>query len=242
MSTELSRVKERCAELESKYESSLDISAGCLKRTFSCPNGYNFLVDNIGTTAPLTKVRARDVGNLDFLKAILKTKDGQLELCEVLQHHVLHKTLKNYVGDHVVEKYKNDDIRKQPIFCTDCSRLSYIIRDAVGKKNCWKRDKKGVILAERVLEPILKFLRKHLENNVDDYLHMSMKKYDKMEFIERNHRLLEVIKFIDDGSLVQDILKYLAPYFQLDKEMIKRFSETKNLKFDNKDDKGKKDK
>lgn len=224
-------LEEKYQELYSKYEDKRDLLESDLmkavKKSNKDPNMYSFIADNFLAAQPLKPILDKDVPELKFLKDILKQKNGKIELCEKLQHHSLHKTLKDFVGDHVVDNYKEKDKTKQQIFVTDCSRLSYLVRDVMNRTKktlVWKKDNKGLIVGDRLIEPILRFFKKHLEEMTTKYLNYAWEEYsgDRLESVKRTHRLFDIAKAINDGTLRTDILKYLAPHFYLDKTYIEQ--------------------
>lgn len=186
------------------------------------PNVFSFVEGNYLDTKPLEEMLEVDVPKLSLMKNILEKKNGKMEMCNVLQHHSLHKTLKNFVGDLLRSIYQKDDKSTQQFFVTDCSRLSYIIRDIVNKEIVWRRDNKCVILAERIVNPILQYIRDHLNSHIDKYLEYVLEEFphDKLESVHRIQRVTFIIIDIDNGVLEQNILKYIAPYFKLDKSII----------------------
>ena len=102
--------------------------------------------------------------------------------------------------------------------------MSYIIRDVVDKELVWRRDNKGIILAKRIINPILNYIRDHLSNHMGKYLSYVLDKFpdDKLESVNRIQRLTQIITTIDDGRLQHNILKYLAIYFKLDKTIVEK--------------------
>lgn len=206
------------------------------------PNVFSFVEGKYLKTKPLKQMSDGDVLKLDSMNEILEKEDGEMEMCNVLQHHSLHKTLKDFVGDILRSIYEKDDKSTQQFFVSDCSRLSYIIRDIVGKKSVWRRDNKGVILSKRIIDPILQYIREHLSKHMADYLTYVLDEFpdDKLESVNRIQRLTHIITSIDNGKLQHNILKYLAVYFQLDKsiiegelkKMIKRKERRKRLSVD----------
>lgn len=196
----------------------------------SNPNFYSFVAGNYNKTQPLIKIEVSDVPQLNFLKVILDEKDGELELCEVLQHHVYHETTGNFFGDFIVGGYVETDKSKQKFFNTDFSRLNYLVRDTVDDVPTWRVDKKGLILAAKIITPILDYINDHLKKHSDAYLKMTMKKYPHSVFIPRNNRLLKLQNDIDSGKLTNKILRYIAPHFIADKETITKVNSTKAVK------------
>lgn len=195
------------------------------------PRIFSFVEGNYTETLPLEEIKAEDVPKLNFLADILKKKNGKIEMCNVLQHHSLHKTLKDFVGDILIPIYKKDDKKTQQFFVTDCSRLNYLIRDIVNKSPVWRKDSKGIILAKKIIKPILNFIRDHLCDMIHKYLQYTLTIFpkDKMESVDRNRRLISIISAIENGSLEHSILKYLAPHFILDKSFVDQFDKDEYL-------------
>jgi hypothetical protein len=186
------------------------------------PNVFSFVEGNFLNTKPLEPIIDEDVPKLKQLSNILEKENGKMEMCNILQHHSLHKTLKNFVGNLLRSIYEKKDKKTQQFFVTDCSRLSYIVRDIADRELVWKRDKKGIIVAKRIISPILQYIRSHISDNMGKYLSYILEKfpYDKLESVDRIQRLTQIITEIDDGRLQHNILKYLAFYFQLDKAIM----------------------
>jgi hypothetical protein len=187
-------------------------------------NVFSFVEGNFLDTEPLEPIIDEDVPKISQMKEILDKKNGKMEMCNVLQHHSLHKTLENFVGDILRSIYEKSDKKTQQFFVTDCSRLSYIIRDIVDKELVWRRDNKGIILARRIISPILIYIRNHLSDHMGKYLSYILDEFphDKLESVDRIQRLTKIISAIDSGKLQYNILKYLAFYFKLDKTILEK--------------------
>ena len=197
-----------------------------IKHNSTNPNVYSFVLDKFNKTKPLVPIKEEDVPALSFLKVILSKKNGKMELCDELQHHVLHKTLKVFFGDFYVDSYKKDDKTTQQFFSTDCARLNYVVRSIVDGSPGWERDNKGLIISEYLITPILKYIRNHLSKYTQKYLDYAFKSaksgIDKVYAVEKIHRFLDITKQIDSGSLNTGILKYISPHFKLDKTYIEK--------------------
>ena len=230
-------MKEDKESYKEKYDSIIDkyeIKCDKLEDTLiKCANGkfgstdssFSFVEDNFTEAKQLTQMNKWDVPKLKAFKDILNNKNGKMEMCNVLQHHSLHDTLREYVGDIIKSIHHRKDKSTQKFFVTDCSRLVYIIRDIVGDELKWKRDPGGIIVAKRTIEPILEYLRELLSDSMGPYLEYLLKEFpnDHLESVQRIQRLTQIIGVIDDGRLRRNILKYLAPYFQLDKNIVENY-------------------
>ena len=222
---------EKYEELVDKYDVKCDqLESGLIKtitHKSTNPNVYSFVHGNFTKTKPLVPIKEGDVPTLKFIYDILKKKNGKMALCDELQHHNMHKTLKVFFGDFYIDSYKKDDKETQQFFSTDCARLNYIVRGIVNGVPKWKRDNKGLIISEYLINPVLKYIRKHLETYTQKYLdesfHNAKNGVDKVYAVEKMHRLLAVTKQIDDGTLNSSILRYISAHFKLDQTFIDQY-------------------
>lgn len=227
------------SNLVDKFEEFEDNILNLISNKNDNQSAFSFIKDNFTTAPPLEKIKVEEVSQLEFIRDVLSKENGEFELCEILQHHVLHDTLEVYFSEFFLDKYLEKDKKKQQLFVTDCSRLSYIVRDLVDKKAVWKRDNKGIIVADRLIHPILEYIKEHLS----EYTHRFLDKVfcnvqEKLDAVDKIHRLMTVTKHIDNGSLAKKILKHLAPSFklneikinhnQIDVNLIKHKKRTKN--------------
>lgn len=117
---------------------------------------------------------------------------------------ILHQTL----GDGIVSIYKTADPKQQTIWNTDTSRLNYLIKHAINnRKSGWIIDKKGLRVTEKIITPIL------------NYLKTKMEEYEPRRNDPRSYQtkgfLLEIIMEINDGGLALKINKYIASHFYM---------------------------
>jgi hypothetical protein len=171
-----------------------------------------------------------------------KPKDGQL--VEELIHYHKQKMLAGYIGDVYIKAYAKDNPQDQGIWNTDNARLTYYVRVMLDKTKTplkfppvstidktdtnslvgtnknnpeWVTDKKGLLVSEYTLKPILEFL----SSEINKYIQVKSKyilKYPKKNngVIMNNLTLCGDISIsIDNGKLKTDILKYIAPNFDL---------------------------
>ena len=234
--TELKKTKKELTEdkklLTDKYETLIekyDVKRDKLEETLienakvkNNPNMYSFIEDNYLETKYLDEIQESDVPRLKAFNSVLEQEQGKMEMCNILQHHSMHKTLKDYIGKILKDIYHRKDKSRQKFFVTDCSRLSYVIRDIVDNELSWRRDNGGIILSKRIIKPILSYIRELLSNHMSDYLSYVLDIFpdDKLESVHRIQRLTHIITAIDDGKLSKNILKYLSLHFQLDKTII----------------------
>ena len=144
----------------------------------------------------------------------------EFDLIEILVYHNKKETIQDYLGNIIVEAYKKKDPRKQSIWNSDTTRLTYIIRDLIHKKPDWTVDKKGIKTSKYIIEPLLEYIREQLaeyvlENTVDKYVNLS--EYKLKQHMERINSCGQIIANIDNKTLSKLVLKYIAPHFYLAK-------------------------
>jgi hypothetical protein len=140
--------------------------------------------------------------------------DEQYPIEEVLIMHQKDKDLCKYIGDGIIEIYKKDDPKDQPLWSSDCSRLNYIIREAVhGEEDAWVMDKKGVQVGDRIITPVLNKIKDMLEQYVktDRFF-----KYNEMdEYTTKVNHMFGIINQIETKKLENNISAYIAPFFAI---------------------------
>ncbi|QKF94475.1 zinc finger C2H2-type protein [Fadolivirus algeromassiliense] len=135
-----------------------------------------------------------------------------------LLYEYRHETLISFIGDLLIKNYKKEDPKKQSIWNSDTSRLTYIIREIINNNNLdWKVDKKGIKTTKYIIEPVLKYI----SDKLIDYIKNSPigTKDDStnkiMEMMMNLKHAQEINKMIDDKVLEDELLKYIAPHLYL---------------------------
>jgi hypothetical protein len=168
--------------------------------------------------------------NYDMFK---KPKDGQL--VEELIHYHRQKMLSGYIGDVYIKEYVKDNPMEQGIWNTDNTRLTYYVRVILDKNKIvkptkktsqertnknnpeWVADKKGILISDYTLQPILDFLSSEITKYINTKT-TYMLKYPKKPTGKIMSNLTscgDISILIDNGKLKIDILKYIAPKFDL---------------------------
>jgi len=149
-------------------------------------------------------------------------------IAERLLHIYDSKGFTNYITNIVVKAYKKDDPAEQTFWASDVSRLIYIVRSTINHKDEWVYDKKGVIIKESIIDPLLDEVyniivkyRKYMEKR---YLH-SLKKEESDYYMKKLSILKIADKLIDDfrnrQAVKNQIIRVLAPNFFLDRDVNK---------------------
>jgi hypothetical protein len=100
-------------------------------------------------------------------------------IVERLLHIYDSKDFANYITNIVVKAYKKDDPAEQTFWAFDVLRLIYIVRSTIDKKDEWVYDKKGLIIKELIIDPLLdevyNIITKYKRYMEDKYLHSLIK-------------------------------------------------------------------
>jgi|LakMenEpi02Apr12_1017379.scaffolds.fasta_scaffold00559_1 hypothetical protein len=149
-------------------------------------------------------------------------------IAERLLHIYDSKGFTNYITNIVVKAYKKDDPAEQTFWTSDVSRLIYIVRSTIDQKNEWVYDKKGIIIKESIIDPLLDEVyniiikyKKYMENR---YLHSLIE--EESDYYMKKLSILKIAdKLIDDFRNRQvvknQIIRVLAPKFFLGRDVNK---------------------
>ncbi len=163
--------------------------------------------DNAPLLLPLQNF---NINNLSF-----DNEEDREQIIETLIYNAKQKSLDKLLGDHIVKCYKKDNPEEQSFHTTDCSRLNYIVRDLIENALSWAVDKSGIKICSSIVKPLIEkcinLLLEHQKVLINEMAEGNYK--DK----ERVHIILNLLMTIDKGSLESDINKYIAPFFNLNK-------------------------
>jgi hypothetical protein len=128
----------------------------------------------------------------------------------------------------VVKTYKKDNSAEQTFWASDVSRLIYIVRSSIDQKDEWVYDKKGVIIKESIIDPLLdevyNIIVKYKRYMEDKYLH-SLKKEESDYYMSKVSIINVANKLINDfrnrQAVKNHIIRILAPKFFLDRDINK---------------------
>jgi hypothetical protein len=100
-------------------------------------------------------------------------------IAERLLHIYEKKDFANYICSIVFKAYRKDDPSEQTFWASDVSRLIYIVRSTLNQKDEWVYDKKGLIIKESIIDPLLdevyNIITKYKKYMEDKYLHSTIK-------------------------------------------------------------------
>jgi hypothetical protein len=158
--------------------------------------------------------------NFNILDYDLSNEDGKILLLEFLLYHYRQNSVHTIFGNHIVSHYKKENITEQSMHTTDTARLNYIIRVSKKEKPVqWFSDKNGVIICDVIIEKLISHyveLLKWYHKKILDEMNLDpgRPQLDKQKKVED---ILNMLIDVDNGQLVKNTNKYIAPFFNLDK-------------------------
>ena len=132
-----------------------------------------------------------------------------------------NNTLIAFLGNLIVKTYKKADPAKQSVWNSDTDRLTYIIRTLLkNKSHHWQLDKKGIETADYIIKPILVYIKDKISAYIATCeLGKRTDETEKIMSIMHNlndsHKILCII---EDNTLTESILKYIAPRMHVKKK------------------------
>ena len=160
---------------------------------------------------------------LKLIKDATSLHEGLEEDCVVdnIIREFRSNKLTVFIGGIIVGTYKKEDPKLQAIWNSDADRLTYMIRTILINDSLqWEVDKKGINTTKNIIKPILDYINEQLENYIRECkLHKRSEKSEKILIM--HDKLLDahnIINLISNGTLVDSILKYIAPYLYIVKE------------------------
>ena len=166
--------------------------------------------DKFKNTPALLPLENFKINNLDF-----DNQEDKAQLVEILIYNAKQKSLDKLLGDHIVKEYKKDNPEEQTFYTTDCSRLNFIVRELIENALIWSIDKNGIKICSSIIQPLInKCISALLEYQKILLQTMGTGNFSNRKDVEL---IIDVIMSIDSGSLETDINRYIAPFFNLNK-------------------------
>lgn len=159
---------------------------------------------------------------LDSKKSYVNLLEAKtMTLIEVIVMYYSNGKLANFIGDYIIKNYKKKEPKDQAMWGTDVSRLNFIISESCkDNTNIWSYDKKAVKIKKIVIEPALQYIKSELYEFCQE--NSMMTDESKLNQLKVS---VEIMTIINNGSLANDIIKYIAPEFAIvmtnDQPMIK---------------------
>jgi hypothetical protein len=126
-----------------------------------------------------------------------------------------------FIGDFIINAYKDKDPQYQKFWSSDIQRLTFIIRRELSKnEGVWVQDKKGICLTKFVISPVVETV----ESKVEEYKKVCEKTLkDPTINSDMGEKMMNYL-FIAEKLLLDittkeahgKVLRYIAPHFQID--------------------------
>lgn len=211
-------------ELLRKAEETIDILKSDVRHLKHIVDNSGSIVKTSVSTVAYVIKHFQETPILEPLKdftAICNNQCNQ-DFVETLIYEFNNGHLHVYIGDFIIKLYKKDDPTKQSLWNSDTNRLTYLIREILNNKSDWRIDKKGIRTDNYIISPLLSHIdeqiRSYVENFDCDYESCSTKETEKKMLKLKSS--IEILKIIENKTLNDDILKYMAPYFYLNKHIV----------------------
>ena len=133
---------------------------------------------------------------------------------EIIIFHYKKDTLVKVLGELITSEYKKNDPKKQSIWSSDISRLTFIVKDIIGKtkKSKWITDKKGMHVTQTIINPIMEIIKDRLIK----FVNKSGKIINETKnILSKMHDANLALLSIKLGKIHVEVLKQIAPYFNL---------------------------
>jgi len=159
----------------------------------------------------------------EAMKLITYENKSKLPIEEVVIHQFNAGTLDRFLGNVLIKEFKKEDQVDQSLWTTDSSRLCFIIKQIVGDEggDRWITDKSGIEITKLLISPLVKRVSEMMSDYVNKFVKELKDNADcntKQAKIamEKMYDAETVIRGIVKNDLRKEILKYIAPYFNVD--------------------------
>jgi hypothetical protein len=127
--------------------------------------------------------------------------------------------LDNFLSNIIYDNYKTTDPSEQQAWNTDPSRMTYLVRELIAKKPNWCIDKKGIITSEKMVKPLLKYVKQDIKKYLEDAKEkMNELTGSETQLILKHMEIAaSIVCDIDNSTLADNIIRKMAPKFYLNK-------------------------
>ena len=178
---------------------------------------FNYVNNNYQNTPPLQKITNTKISKL------LTVKNTNHTIEEFIVFHYRKYNLHAFFGEIITKEYKKQNPEEQQIWTSSQIHLTFIVRQILNKEKRWLKDMNGVCIIRYVIDPILSEVKKILQDFCKSLEHITKNENVSLTEIERLQQngitSIEIIKDINNKILHKQILKYIAPEFQINGEV-----------------------
>jgi hypothetical protein len=219
---EASGIEEMKLQIKQLIEANLNNSKTVLNNSQTVQKSMstiNYVMQNFKDAPPIGLLKGK---KLDGFIEYNGNTDRSIQ--EIIIHYFEKRKLHQLLGDLIVKEYKKENPENQSVWSSDVSRLTFILMQATkNKNNKWIVDKNGVDLTKLVIQPlvekVIELLRdfvKECNENIQniDTLNPEIE-YETREMLRNMEKANSVIMNIKLKKISMEILKYIAPHFNL---------------------------
>ncbi len=159
----------------------------------------------------------------EAMKLITYENKSKSSIEEVIIHQYNADTLDRFLGNVLIKEFKKEDQIDQSLWTTDSSRLCFIIKQIVGDTGSdrWVSDKSGIEITKLLISPLVKKVSEMMSDYVSKFIKEMKENVDSNEkkakiAMDKMYDAETVIRGIVKNDLRKEILKYIAPYFNVD--------------------------
>jgi hypothetical protein len=206
-------------ELKCKEELNRDQKAFILSGKAGNTKQYNisiknYVEQNFPNAPPLTIFQTQKL-------ELLGREEDEYPLMEVLIFHNQQRKLPHYLGKFIISHHKKDDPSVQSIWTTDTSRLTYVIKELLDSKgSCWNSDKKGVKTKQFIVKPLLDHISQHIKQYIKESNEKAQRCInidEQLTYFKKMELSAEIQTIIENGTLADDIIRFVAPHLYINK-------------------------
>jgi hypothetical protein len=205
-------------ENENEFHKKVAVNAGqIVNKTM---NMLTYAAQNLKESPKLEMLDSKTARNLlkyESDNGCLKKDLENDKIAEYIAKMSEAKILPKHLGNTLVGHYKHDDPNRQSLWTTDVNRVKFITRTNDG----WIKDANGDIINKNIITPLLK----EVAIIMDEYCNTRSSHIDKMsgieeaKFVEVSEQRLNIKSDIITKRLNKSIIKHIAPYFIMQKQL-----------------------
>lgn len=186
-----------------------------IQQTGKAMNILSYAIKHLNKAPPVKKLN-----NSDTIKMLTYDNKNKSDIGKDIIYYFNKNTLDVYFGDMILHVYKKKDPQEQPLWASDTSRLTFIIRELVGSGEDanveWIKDKNGIRFTKYIIEPLLdkaKIIMNNFANCCTEKFKVIKSIDDGMILLKDSESATKIIEQITLGKLHIDVLRYISPYF-----------------------------
>ena len=148
-------LKEKCIKLEENNEKLAEIAKNNSAAVTQTMSTMSYVTKHLSNAPPITQLEGKNINILLCSDKFISDCDSKNNKKNVIEQEIIYnfnkKTLDRYLGDLIIKEYKKDNPEDQSLWSSDISRLTFFIRESIGKSNSWMKDKKGINLTKLII-------------------------------------------------------------------------------------------